>query len=266
MNILDTILSAKRQEVADRKTRIPAAQLEKSHYLPITPSSMRYSLLQSFTNGIIAEFKRRSPSRGDINVHADVKSTTRSYAAGGASGISVLTDAHFFGGSWEDLDAAIQWGIPVLCKDFIIDEYQLLEARAHGASVILLIASCLSPEQVKQLSVAARAMDLEVLLEMHDASELDHFHPSVNIVGINNRNLKNFEVNLQQSMDLIAQLPEDVPAIAESGIQSIEAILQLEKVGFKGFLMGEHFMKQPDPGAAFLAFSAELKRIRPSFT
>lgn len=266
MSILDTIITAKKQEVAERKTSIPVSQLEKSPYLSITPPSMRYSLQESFTNSIIAEFKRRSPSRGDINIHADVKSTTRSYAAGGASGISVLTDATFFGGSWEDLDAAIQWGTPVLCKDFMIDEYQLLEARAHGASVILLIASCLSPERVKQLSSAARAMDLEVLLELHDASELDHLHPSVNMVGINNRNLKNFEVNIQQSMDLIAQLPEDVPAIAESGIQSIEAILQLEKAGFQGFLIGEHFMKQPDPGAAFLSFSAELKRIRPSLS
>jgi indole-3-glycerol phosphate synthase len=152
--------------------------------------------------------------------------------------------------------------VPVLRKDFIIDEYQLLEARAHGASVILLIAACLTPAAVKELSQTALSLGLEVLLELHDATELDHMHPSVSLVGINNRNLKNFEVNWQHSIDLVAQLPADLPAIAESGIDSIDTLLQLESAGFSGFLMGEYFMKQPNPGDAFLSFAAELNSVR----
>lgn len=262
MNILETIIAAKRLEVAERKATIPFGELEKSSFLQSTPPSLRFFLQQPTTNRIIAEFKRRSPSKGNINLQADVLATTRSYAAGGASGISVLTDENFFGGCWQDLDTAIQWGVPVLRKDFIIDEYQLLEARAHGAAVILLIAACLSPAQVKELSLAARSMGLEVLLELHAAAELDHFHPSVSMVGINNRNLKNFEVNLQHSIDLAARLPKGIPAIAESGIDSIQTLLQLEAAGFKGFLMGEYFMKQSDPAQAFIEFSKDLQSAR----
>ena len=264
MNILETIIAAKRQEVAERKLAIPTRELEKSSFLQSSPPSMRFSLQEPTTNRIIAEFKRRSPSKGNINLAADVQTTTRSYAAGGASGISVLTDEKFFGGCWHDLEVAIQWGVPVLRKDFMIDEYQLLEARAHGAAVILLIAACLSPSQVKELSLAARSMGLEVLLELHTKEELDHLHPSVSLVGINNRNLKNFEVNLQHSIDLAAQLPKDIPAIAESGIDSIQTLLELESAGFQGFLMGEYFMKQTDPVQAFLDFSSDLKNARQS--
>jgi indole-3-glycerol phosphate synthase len=262
MNILETIIAAKQQEVAERKAALPARDMEKSPFLHSTPPSLRFYLAQPSGSRIIAEFKRRSPSKGNINLEADVLATTRSYAAGGASGISVLTDEKFFGGSWQDLDIAVQWGTPVLRKDFIIDEYQLLEARAHGAAVILLIAACLSPARVKELTLAARSMGLEVLLELHAAEELNHLHPSVSFVGINNRNLKNFEVNLEQSIKMVELLPKDLPAIAESGIDTIATLLELEDAGFKGFLMGEYFMRQSDPGAAFLTFSAELKQAR----
>jgi indole-3-glycerol phosphate synthase len=262
MNILDTIIASKHEEVAARKISMPAAELKKSAFFQQPLPSLRYALQQRSASGIIAEFKRRSPSKGNIHIEADVLATTRAYAAGGAAGISVLTDESFFGGSWFDLDTATQWGVPVLRKDFIIDEYQLLEARAHGASVILLIAACLTPAAVKELSQTALSLGLEVLLELHDATELDHIHPSVSLVGINNRNLKNFEVNWQHSIDLVAQLPADMPAIAESGIDSIDTLLQLESAGFSGFLMGEYFMKQPNPGDAFLSFAAELNSVR----
>lgn len=262
MNILDKIIAAKRREVADRKAMTSVRQLEVSPFFQTTPPSMLKTLLDPSKNGIIAEFKRRSPSKGEINVQADVLATTRDYASGGASGISVLTDETFFGGSWKDLDTAVQWGTPILRKDFIIDEYQLLEARSHGASVILLIAACLTPGEAKQLAMSARAMELEVLLELHDADEMFHMNSAVTFVGINNRNLKSFEVNLQQSIELVEQLPDDLPAIAESGINSISTLLELEDVGFKGFLMGEFFMRQSDPGAAFLTFSDELMKAR----
>ncbi|MCA6477769.1 MAG: indole-3-glycerol-phosphate synthase [Chitinophagaceae bacterium] len=262
MNILEKIVAAKRREVAERKAMTSVRQLEVSPFFQTTPPSMLASLMDPAKNGIIAEFKRRSPSKGDINVQADVHATTRDYAAGGASGISVLTDETFFGGGWKDLDTAVRWGTPVLRKDFIIDEYQLLEARSHGASVILLIAACLTPGEAKQLAMCAKAMELEVLLELHDPEEMFHMNSAVTFVGINNRNLKNFEVNMQQSMEMVEQLPNDLPAIAESGIDSISTLLELEDVGFKGFLMGEYFMRQSNPGAAFLSFSDELKNAR----
>ncbi|NDA62426.1 MAG: indole-3-glycerol phosphate synthase TrpC [Chitinophagia bacterium] len=262
MNILETIIAAKKLEVESRKKEIPIRQLEQSPWFQQTIPSLRRSLQQPGTNGIIAEFKRKSPSKGIIHANADAKEITRAYAAGGASGISVLTDTTFFGGSWTDLEAAVGWGVPVLRKDFIIDEYQLIEARAHGAAVILLIAACLTPTAVKQLAETARMLGLEVLLELHDQAELGHIHPSVTLVGINNRNLKNFEVNLQHSIELAAQIPAEFPAIAESGIDSVETILQLQSAGFSGFLMGEYFMKQDNPGASFLQFSQVLQNAR----
>jgi indole-3-glycerol phosphate synthase len=262
MNILDTIIAAKQHEVASRKKAISILQLEQQpHFLQPLPS-LRQSLLHPSTNGIIAEFKRKSPSKGNIHLDADVVSVTQAYASAGASGISVLTDEKFFGGSWADLEAAIQWGVPVLRKDFIIDEYQLVEARAHGAAVILLIAACLTPLQVKTLAATARSLGLEILLELHDASELAHIHPSVTLVGINNRNLKNFEVNWQHSIELAAQIPAEFPSIAESGIDSIETLLQLQSAGFSGFLMGEYFMKQANPAEAFVRFSQTLQQAR----
>lgn len=262
MNILDTIIAAKKLEVASRKIEIPIRQLEQSPLFQQAIPSLRANLLQPGTTGIIAEFKRKSPSKGIIHPNANAGEITGAYAAGGASGISVLTDASFFGGSWADLAAAIGWGVPVLRKDFIIDEYQLIEARAHGAAVILLIAACLTPAEVKQLANAARLLGLEVLLELHDQAELEHIHPAVTLVGVNNRNLKNFEVNLQHSIELAAQIPAEFPAIAESGIDSVETIMQLQSAGFSGFLMGEYFMKQADPGKAFLHFAQSLQDAR----
>jgi indole-3-glycerol phosphate synthase len=209
--------------------------------------------------GIIAEFKRKSPSKGVINDTASVEVVTAAYAAHGASGLSVLTDNHFFGGSLVDLTAATINETPILRKDFMIDPYQIIEAKAFGAEVILLIAACLSPTQVKELAGVAKDIGLEVLLEIHTSAELDHLCDNIDMVGINNRNLKTFEVDLAHSIALAKMLPAHLPKIAESGISNVSTIVELKKEGFDGFLIGENFMKTSDPAAAFAAFVADLK-------
>lgn len=264
MNILDTIIAEKRKEVADRKASKPITELEKAPFFKNETLSLKKFLLDPQRTGIIAEFKRRSPSKGVINGSADVESVTRAYAKNGASGISVLTDEQFFGGSLNDLLTATVNEIPLLRKDFMIDEYQIIEAKAYGAEVILLIAACLTPQEVKTLAKTARDLGLEVLLELHDATELEHICDETELVGINNRNLKNFEVNLQASIDLARQLPADKLAIAESGISNVETIVSLKNYGFKGFLIGENFMKNADPANAFAEFVKQLKATNES--
>lgn len=259
MNILDTIIAAKRIEVAVRKQQSPAAELEKSEALLRKKISLQQFLLDNSRTGIIAEFKRRSPSKGNINTAADVGAVTKAYTDNGASALSILTDEQFFGGSTADLQAARINNIPILRKDFIIDEYQLLEAKAIGADVILLIAACLSPEEVKTLAKAAHQLDLEVLLELHGEDELAHVNEFTPIVGINNRNLKTFEVDIERSLVMASLLPTNTIKVAESGIDKVENILLFKENGFHGFLMGEFFMKAPDPGLAFRQFVQQLK-------
>lgn len=259
MNILDTIIAAKRIEVAERKQQTPATELEKSSALLRQKISLQQFLLDKTLTGIIAEFKRRSPSKGTINAAADVVAVTKAYADNGAAALSILTDDHFFGGSTGDLLAARINNIPILRKDFIIDEYQLLEAKAMGADVILLIAACLSPEEVKSLAKAAHQLDLEVLLELHGEEELVHVNEFTPIVGINNRNLKTFEVDIERSLVMASLLPASTIKVAESGIDKVENILLFKENGFRGFLMGEFFMKAADPGLAFRQFVQQLK-------
>ena len=175
--------------------------------------------------------------------------------------ISVLTDEMFFGGSAEDLLKARKNSIPILRKDFIIDEYQVMEARAMGADVILLIAACLSPGEVKKLSQCAKKLDLEILLEVHDQHELGHLCDEVDLLGVNNRDLKTFTVNMNRSLELIGLIPSEKPAIAESGINDVETIGLLRAHGFRGFLVGEHFMKEADPAIAFASFINQLKSV-----
>lgn len=221
--------------------------------------SLKQSLLAKGSTGIIAEFKRKSPSKGIINANADVESITASYSKY-AAGISVLTDELHFGGTNDDLIIARETvSVPLLRKDFIIDEYQLYEAKAIGADVILLIAACLSKAEAKQLAKKAKELNLEVLLEVHNEEELAHICDDVTMIGVNNRNLKTFEVNINTSLDLINKLPKEKPAIAESGISNINSILSLRNAGFKGFLIGENFMKHADPSVAFIQFVTALK-------
>jgi indole-3-glycerol phosphate synthase len=187
-----------------------------------------------------------------------VEAVTRAYFGYGASGISVLTDLEFFGGSLDDLTAARDNTIPLLRKDFTIDEYQIVEAKAFGADVILLIAACLTPQEVKTLSATARGLGLEVLLELHDESELDHICETVDLVGVNNRNLKDFKVDLEHSVRLAQKIDDRFIKVAESGINDVKNIHYLKQYGFKGFLIGEYFMKQPSPMMAFKEFTYQL--------
>ena len=258
-NILATIVTQKWKEVAARKNEISITQLEAMPLFSKQALSLKANLEKQNTTGIIAEFKRMSPSKGIINDKASVKEVTAAYHKFGAAGISVLTDTEFFGGSLDDLSMAIQNDIPVLRKEFIIDEFQITEAKAYGASVILLIASCLTPDTTKLLAMKAKALGLEVLLELHDETELEHICDEVDLVGINNRSLKSFEVNIEHSLELKNKLPKGKLSIAESGIYSVETYQLLKKEGFDGFLMGEYFMKEENPAQAFELFTKAIK-------
>ena len=260
MNILDQIIARKKEEVAVQKQLVAESVLKQMPFFKAPVLSMASYLTLPGKSGIIAEFKRKSPSKGIINDTATVEAVTAGYSLHGASGLSVLTDTDFFGGSLQDLTAATAHETPILRKDFMIDAYQIIEAKAHGAEVILLIAACLTPLEVKQLAAVAKDTGLEVLLEIHTKAELDHVCDNVDMVGINNRNLKTFEVDLAHSIALAKMLPAHLPKIAESGISDVATILELKKEGFDGFLMGENFMKTPDPAAAFADFVAELKK------
>lgn len=250
MNILDRIVADKRVEVDLKKSVLPLDYLRKSPLIQRGTYSLSESLQEG--SGIISEFKRRSPSKQVINQTSSVAEVVSGYQAAGASGISVLTDAKYFGGSLDDLlqaRSAVQ--IPVLRKDFMVDPYQLFEAKAFGADVILLIAAVLKPEQVRMLSQVAHDLGLEVLMEVHGEEELtrnDLTH--IDLVGVNNRNLKTFEVSLETSKILSGVIPAEKLAVSESGISDPGAIRELRDYGFKGFLIGENFMKTEDPGAA----------------
>jgi indole-3-glycerol phosphate synthase len=258
MNILDTIIAKKRIEVAESKMNKSVSELEDSAFFKNKALSFKEFLLRKDKTGIIAEFKRQSPSKGIINGTSSVIDVTSEYAKGGASAISVLTDKEFFGGSLDDLLPARANAIPILRKEFIIDEYQLIEAKAFGADIILLIAACLSPNEVKSLAGVAKNIGLNVLLEIHNECELAHICEEVDVVGINNRNLKTFNVDISHSIDLCNKIPGDQLKISESGIDEVKTILLLKQNGFSGFLMGEKFMKEADPGKAFRDFVSEL--------
>lgn len=258
MNILEQIIEHKRKEVEQRKREVSLGALKEGRFFKRPVHSLRKSLLDPEKTGIIAEYKRKSPSKGVINDKDNVETVTRAYTAYGASGVSVLTDQHFFGGSLDDLLTARDNGVPLLRKDFMIDEYQIVEAKAYGADVILLIAACLSPQQVRELAKKAKELGLEVLLELHDESELQHICDAVDLVGVNNRNLKTFEVNLEHSIRLAEKIDDKFIKVAESGINEVANINYLKQHGFQGFLIGEYFMKQESPMQAFKNFVYQL--------
>lgn len=259
MNILDTIIEHKRKEVAERKATIGYKDLETRAAFQLPVRSLAQSLQDADSTGIIAEFKRKSPSKGFINKDADVAEITGAYTNFGAAALSVLTDEQFFGGSSADLTKARKNAIPILRKDFIVDEYQILEAKSIGADIILLIAACLSPDEVDQLARFANSLGLETILELHAEEELSHISDATNIVGINNRDLKTFSVDIERSLRMAEAIPNSKIKIAESGIDKIEDILLFKQNGFKGFLIGEYFMKQQNPPQAFEQFVKELK-------
>lgn len=258
MNILDEIVGYKLIEVAQRKGDVSEQMLEHAPAFLRPALSLKRFLLDPERTGIIAEFKRQSPSKGVINGDADVVDVTTAYANNGASGLSVLTDGPSFGGSADDLVAARINEVPILRKEFIVDTYQITEAKAMGADVILLIAAILTPRQVKEYTLKAHELGMEVILEIHGDEELRHINDYVDVVGVNNRNLKTFEVSLETSVHLSSQIPSGKLKISESGIHSVADIQYLKRYGYNGFLIGENFMKQPDPALAFMKFVAAL--------
>ena len=258
-NILANIVAHKFKEVALRKQQISITALEAMPLFKSPCISLANQLRQPLNLGIIAEFKRQSPSKGVINATASVEEVTQAYAKFGAAGISVLTDTHFFGGNLDDLSIAVQQPVAVLRKEFIIDEFQIIEAKAFGASVILLIAACLTPTEIELLAGTAKELGMEVLLELHDKNELEYICDGIDMVGINNRSLKSFEVTIDHSLQLKDSLPKEMLSIAESGIYDLETYHLLKREGFDGFLMGEYFMKQTSPAAAFEIFTQQIK-------
>ncbi len=261
MNILDKITADKRKEVDLKKSIIPIKQLEQSVLFERQAISLTERLKNS-ASGIIAEHKRRSPSKAIINQNLNVQDVAKGYENAGVCGMSVLTDGKYFGGSLDDLlIARASCNIPVLRKEFIIDEYQIIEAKAHGADVILLIAAILSQKEIKQYSELAKQLQLDVLLEVHNEEELHKsIMPSIDMLGINNRNLKTFDVSLQTSKTLSEIIPNDFVKVSESGISSVDAIKELKQFGYKGFLIGENFMKTDNPGQSATQFIQNLEK------
>jgi len=258
-DILTQIIASKKVEVELKKSIIPVEAWQHLPHWQEERVSLKASLLKETSTGIIAEFKRKSPSKGIINGKAEVGDVVSAYDTA-AAGISVLTDEEYFGGTNDDLMLAREIvSVPILRKDFIIDEYQLYEARGIGADVILLIAANLTIQQVQQLAGVAKELQLEVLLEIHNEDELGHICDEVDFVGVNNRNLKTFQVDINTSLRLIKYIPVNKPAIAESGINNTDTIVTLKHAGFKGFLIGENFMKQANPSVAFADFVNELR-------
>ena len=260
MTILDNIVNDKRKEVQLQKNHVSIQQLEQSAFFERETVSLANKLKNSVT-GIIAEHKRRSPSKSVINESLNIKDVATGYENAGVSGMSVLTDNKYFGGSLDDLlIARANCKLPLLRKEFIIDEYQIIEAKSNGADVILLIAAILTQAEIKQFSELAKSPHLDVLLEVHNEEELHKsIMPSLDMLGVNNRNLKTFDVSLETSKVLSQLIPDDFVKVSESGISSVNAIKALRPYGYQGFLIGENFMKTDNPGESARKFISGLK-------
>ncbi len=260
MTILDTIIAKKSIEVAQAKAQAPVGSLEKKPLFARGCLSLSESVLDPEKTGIIAEYKRASPSKGVINDHSAVEEVVAGYQQAGASAVSVLTDTDFFKGSLDDLaEARPILQIPLLRKEFVIDEYQILEAKAYGADIILLIAAVLDPAQVKDLSAFAKSLGMNVLLEVHNRAELErNLVDTVDAIGVNNRNLNDFSVSLNHSMELVELIPNRFIKVSESGISDPATIRSLREAGFQGFLIGENFMKTGNPTRAIKEFVQAL--------
>ena len=256
MAILDKILKFKRREVAEKKSLITVKYLENSIYFNSQTLSLKKYVLRADKSGIIAEIKRKSPSRGILNTNVSMEQTSIGYMQAGASAISVLTDSNFFGGFVDDLTTARKFNFcPILRKDFILDEYQVIESKSIGADAILLIASGLDSGKLKSLASLAHSLGLEVLFEIHSEKELKKIsEQDIDLVGINNRNLDTMEANLSKSEELVSKIPEGLTKVSESGIKTPDDVLHLKELGFHGFLIGEQFMIHPRPEEACCEF------------
>lgn len=259
MTILDKIIENKKREINRLIKSVTVRDLERSSLFERKVVSLSGSIIDKSKTGIIAEFKRKSPSKGIINSFSIVEEVTSGYCDGGASGLSILTDSQFFGGSNEDLTSARRKStLPILRKDFIIDEYQVVESKSIGADAILLIAAALNNSEILKLSRLAGSLGMEILLEIHEESELEKINPYINIIGVNNRNLKTFEVNTVKSELLAEKISSAFIKISESGISSSQMIRKLKAAGYDGFLIGEKFMSTSNPVKAFFDFVKDL--------
>jgi indole-3-glycerol phosphate synthase len=262
MTILENIVNAKRRETEKRKSNTPVSSLEKSMQFNAGTFSLEKALCEKEGYGIIAEFKKQSPSRGIINPEADPREVCSRYITAGASAVSILTDSEFFGGSTNDLVKTRKLvNAPILRKDFILDEYQIIESKSMGADAILLIADILNKNEMKNFSSLAATLGLEVLFEIHDESGIEKLPSGVRLVGVNSRNLGNFSIDMDILKRTINKLPFDAVKIAESGIDSAGTLLNLKNEGFGGFLIGELFMRNADPGQASEDFIDNLKKL-----
>lgn len=262
-NILDEIVGSKHREVAERRELYPPKLLEKSVFFASPTVSLAHYLRRSDKIGVIAEIKRRSPSKGALNPHISIEKLSVGYMQAGASALSVLTDGAYFGGSSDDLRIARKFNFcPILRKDFTVDEYQVIEAKAIGADAILLIAAAVSPEKTQALARLAKSLGLEVILEVHSEAELaSHLCDEVQVVGVNNRDLQSFTVNLETSERIRPLIPNEKVSVAESGISNAETIVRLKKVGYHGFLIGEAFMRHSRPEEACRTLIEQVERL-----
>lgn len=259
MTILENIVLRKRSEVDARKQINSIGLFETKDAYKRNIISLKADLIENKSSGIIAEFKRKSPSKGWINEKADPVIISQAYELSGASAISILTDEFYFGGSDNDLiNCRPHLTVPILRKEFIVDPYQIHESKSLGADLILLIAACLTAKEVLAFAKLAHDIGLEVLLELHDEAELDHVCDAVDFVGINNRSLKTFDVNIERSLKMAEKLPPSKLKIAESGISEPSQINTFKQNGYSGFLIGESFMKYENPGEAFRNFTAKI--------
>ncbi|TDQ30146.1 indole-3-glycerol phosphate synthase TrpC [Tenacibaculum caenipelagi] len=262
MTILDKIINFKKQEVAKIKAEVPVKKLVESPNFKRQPISLKKSLLDPYSTGIIAEFKRQSPSKGIINDKVTLSEVVEGYLDANVAALSILTDTSFFGGTMADLmeARALNEQKPILRKDFIVDGFQIVEAKAIGADVILLIATCLTAQELKNYGQLANDLGLEVLYEIHTQEDLDKIGDLDNkIIGINNRNLKTFEVDLEHSIKLANQIPASAIKVSESGISNPRIITGLKEYDFQGFLIGENFMKTENPGQACQEFINQIR-------
>ncbi len=259
MNILEQIIAHKQNEIRELKQQKSILEFEKSILFARNPFSLKEFVCNEKLSGIIAEFKRKSPSKGIINQTSDVKSVTKAYVEAGVSALSILTNEFYFGGKIDDILLARSVNhVPILRKEFIVDEFQIIESKAIGADAILLISAALSSKEIFNFAKLAKSLNLEVLLEIHEESELNSLNQYVDLVGVNNRNLKTFETNIGISKDLSAKIPSDFVKISESGLHEANHLVELQQFGFQGFLIGENFMKSSNPGLACANFIKQL--------
>ena len=260
MKILDKIVRDKKLEVEKLSSNSSIKELESSSLFSRQCISLKDSILKS-SGGIICEFKRRSPSNNNINYKSNISEVVNGYQKAGAAGLSILTNKQYFDGDIQDiLEIRDIASIPILRKEFIISEYQIIEAKSIGSDAILLIASILSKEDIKNYSSLAKDIGLEVLFEIHDTEELEKLSgENIDIIGVNNRNLDTLEIDLQNSVDLYNKIPNSFVKISESGISKVESILKLREVGYQGFLIGENFMKTDDPFESAYNFIKEVE-------